>query len=318
MQNRQYSSISIDTTLTAGGVSSTATSMTVASGTGASLMGGVTLTTNDTFAVALDPDTINEEIVFITARSGDTFTIVRARSGTSNIVHGAGATVRHVMTSDDLNWFNTTSPGTLSTTKGDIIVATGSQAVSNLPAGTNNYAIVADSTQTFGVKYQDLSSRTETLTNKTIDYNTNTITNLPASSTIPTNGIATGLIEAANIVASAATGTINIDAKTSTMWYYTVNATANFTLNFRGNSTTTLNTLMPIGDTLSVVFLNTNGSTAYYANAFTIDGTSVTPVWVGATAPTSGNASSIDAYTFTIIKTAASTYKVLAGTARFA
>lgn len=82
MQNRQYSSISIDTTLAAGGVSSTATSMTVTAGTGSTLMGGVTLTTNDTFTVALDPDTVNEEIVFVTARSGDVLTIVRARAGT--------------------------------------------------------------------------------------------------------------------------------------------------------------------------------------------------------------------------------------------
>ena len=153
MQNRQYSSISQDTTLSAGGISSTATSMTVASGTGSALMGGITLVTNDTFAVAIDPDTINEEIVFITSQSGDTFNITRARANTTNVVHGAGATVRHVMSSDDLNWFNTTSPGTISTAKGDIVVATGSQAVDNLPVGTNGKILTADSTSSFGVSW---------------------------------------------------------------------------------------------------------------------------------------------------------------------
>ena len=181
-QMRKYSSISQDTTLAAGGISSSATTMTVATGTGSSLMGGITLTTGDTFQIAIDPDTVNEELCYITAQSGDVFTITRAVAGSSAVVHAAGATVRHVMSSDDLNWFNTTSPGTLSTAKGDIIVASGSQAVDNLPAGTNNYALVADSSQTLGVKYQDLSSRSETLTNKTIDYNSNTITNLPSTS----------------------------------------------------------------------------------------------------------------------------------------
>jgi hypothetical protein len=152
-QYRQYSSISQDTTLASGGVSATATSMTVATGTGAALMGGITLAANYTFAVALDPDTVNEEIVFITNQSVDTFTIVRGRSGTAGVVHGAGATVRHVMTSDDLNWFNTTSPGTLSTAKGNIIVATGNQAVDKLAVGTDGQVLTADSTATTGVKW---------------------------------------------------------------------------------------------------------------------------------------------------------------------
>ena len=179
-QIRKYSSISQDTTLAAGGISSSATTMTVATGTGNSLMGGITLTTGDTFQIAIDPDTVNEELLYITAQSGDVFTVTRAVAGTSAVVHAAGATVRHVMSSDDLNWFNTTSPGTLSLAKGDIIVASASQAVDNLTVGTNNFALVADSAETLGVKWQNLSTRTETLTNKTIDYNNNTITNLPS------------------------------------------------------------------------------------------------------------------------------------------
>lgn len=203
---RKYSSISQDTTLAAGGISSSATTMTVATGTGSSLMGGITLTTGDTFQIAIDPDTVNEELCYITAQSGDVFTITRAVAGSSAVVHAAGATVRHVMSSDDLNWFNTTSPGTLSTAKGDIIVASGVQAVDNLAVGTNEYALVADSSQVLGVKWQNLSNRSETLTNKnlssgtntfpsslvtttgaqtltnkTIDYNSNTITNLPST-----------------------------------------------------------------------------------------------------------------------------------------
>lgn len=186
-QIRKYSSISQDTTLAAGGISSSATTMTVASSTGNSLMGGITLTTGDTFQIAIDPDTVNEELLYITAQSGDVFTVTRAVAGTSAVVHAAGATVRHVMSSDDLNWFNTTSPGTLSLAKGDIIVASASQAVDNLTVGTNNFALVADSAETLGVKWQNLSTRTETLTNKTIDYNSNTITNLPNAAVLSFN-----------------------------------------------------------------------------------------------------------------------------------
>jgi hypothetical protein len=127
-----------------------------------------------------------------------------------------------------------------------------------------------------------------------------------------------GAIETANVVASAATGTINIDVKTATVWYYTTNASANFTLNIRGNSGATLNSLLSTGQAITVVFLNTNGSTAYYPSAFQIDGTSVTPKWQNGTAPAAGNASAIDAFSYTIIKTASSTYTVIASQTKFA
>lgn len=103
---RKFSSTSVETTL-ASGINSSTTSMTVASGTGSALLGGVTLAAGnvDQFTVALDPDTTSEEIVFITAVSSDTFTIVREQAGTSAIAHSAGATVKHVLTSSDLNAF---------------------------------------------------------------------------------------------------------------------------------------------------------------------------------------------------------------------
>jgi len=103
---RKYSSISVQTTL-ASGISNSASSMTVATGTGAALLGGVTLASGniDTFSVAIDPDTQNEEIVFITANSSDTFTILRGQSGTSAITHSGGATVKHVFVSEALNAF---------------------------------------------------------------------------------------------------------------------------------------------------------------------------------------------------------------------
>ena len=104
---RKFSSISIQTTLDAL-ISNSATTITVATGTGSALLGGVTLAPGnvDQFTVAIDPDTQSEEIVFITANpSADSFTVVRGGAGTSAIQHSAGATVKHVLTSDDLNAF---------------------------------------------------------------------------------------------------------------------------------------------------------------------------------------------------------------------
>jgi hypothetical protein len=124
--------------------------------------------------------------------------------------------------------------------------------------------------------------------------------------------------EVATVSATAATGTINYDITTQSIVYYTSNASANWTVNFRGSSGTSLNTLMSTGQSMTAVFMVTNGGTAYYNNAFQIDGSSVTPKWQGGTAPTSGNANSIDVYSYTIIKTASATFTVLASQTKFA
>lgn len=125
-----------------------------------------------------------------------------------------------------------------------------------------------------------------------------------------------GFEEDVNVVASAATGTINFDVTTASVWYYTSNATANHTLNFRYSSGTTLNNAMATGDAITLVWLNTNGATAYYPNVIQIDGTTVTPKVPAAIS--AGNASAIDAYTFTIIKTANATFTVLETQTKFA
>jgi len=127
-----------------------------------------------------------------------------------------------------------------------------------------------------------------------------------------------GIEEDVNVVASAATGTINLDVDTASIWYYTSNASANHTLNIRYNSSVSLNTALPVGDAITVVWMNTNGTTAYYPNVIQIDGTTVTPKVQGGTAISSGNASAVDVYSFTIIKTAATpTYVVLESQSKF-
>ena len=159
---RQYSSISVETTL-ASTISSSATTMTVASGTGSALLGGVTLAAGnvDQFTVALDPDTTSEEIVFITASSSDTFTITRARAGTSGVQHSAGATVKHVLTSDDLNAFKASiSPVTNVGFAGSTSGTTTVQATA--VAGTTTLTLPAATDTLVG------KATTDTLTNKTL------------------------------------------------------------------------------------------------------------------------------------------------------
>jgi len=124
--------------------------------------------------------------------------------------------------------------------------------------------------------------------------------------------------EKITISATAATGTINFDALTQAVLYYTTDASANWTVNVRADGSNTLNSIMSIGETLTVVFLTTQGSTAYYNSAFQVDGSSVTPKWQGGSAPTEGTASGVDAYTYTIIKTADATFTVLASLVDFA
>lgn len=126
--------------------------------------------------------------------------------------------------------------------------------------------------------------------------------------------------EVITVSATAATGTINVDLASSAIHYYTANSAADWTFNFKGNGSTTLNSMLNVGGTISVAFMITNGSTAYKpaATSVQVDGVTVTPKWNGGTAPSAGNANSIDVYTFTIIKTASATYTVLATQSKFA
>ncbi len=175
---RKYSSISVETTL-ASGISNSATTMTVASGTGSALMGGVTLAAGnaDIFTVALDVDTQNEEVVYITAVSSDTFTIVRGQAGTSAISHTGGATVKHVLTSADLNFYtagvataDAAVPENVVTAKADLLVGASSGVVDNLAVGTNGQVLTAELTQTLVVKWATPSDANLVFNAKTANY----------------------------------------------------------------------------------------------------------------------------------------------------
>ena len=172
----------------------------------------------------------------------------------------------------------------------------------------------------------------QTLTNKTIAFGSNTLTNVLSDNTVQTvtgtksfagttstlGAVLTDVAEVATVSATAATGTINYDVTTQSVLYYTTNASANWTVNFRASSGTSLNTIMSTGQSLTVAFLVTQGSTAYYNNVVQVDGSTVTPKYQGGTAWSAGNASSIDSYVYTIVKTGNAAFTVFAAQTRFA
>lgn len=124
--------------------------------------------------------------------------------------------------------------------------------------------------------------------------------------------------ETVNIQNASASSTVPLYALTASVMYYTVPASGNWTLNVTGGVSTTLNSVIAIGESITVAFLATNGNTAYRQTALQVDGNAVTPYWQGGSAPTTGNANSIDSYIATLIKTGAGTFIVLEAQTRFA
>ena len=147
--------------------------------------------------------------------------------------------------------------------------------------------------------------------------NTFTAAQTFSGSTSTLAAVFTNAAEVVTVSATAATGTINYDVTTQSVLYYTTSASANWTVNFRASSGTSLNTAMSTGQSITVVFLVTQGATAYYNSAVQVDGASVTPKYQGGTAWSSGNASGVDAYSYTIIKTGSATFTVLASQTQF-
>ena len=185
--------------------------------------------------------------------------------------------------------------------------------VGTIGTGTWNGTAVADA-----YVANDLTIDGGTVDNSVIGGST------PAAGTFTTLTISgttniTEVIEDGTVSATAATGTINYDLLTQSVLYYTSDASANWTVNIRGDGSTTLDSLLDVGDSASFVFMVTQGVTPYYPTAFQVDGSSVTPKWQGGSAPSAGNASSIDVYAYTVIKTAATpTYTVLGAQTQFA
>ena len=197
--------------------------------------------------------------------------------------------------------------GATSLTANNVILGNGTSAVQVVAPGSNGNVLTSNGTTWVSSAPAFSTSADNTFTG------IQTFTGSTSKSAV----VATNIVEPATVSATAATGTINYDVTTQSVLYYTSNASANWTVNFRGSSGTSLNTLMSTGQMITVAFLVTQGATAYYNNALQIDGNSVTPKWQGGTAPTAGNVSGVDVYTYTIVKTASATFTVFASQTQF-
>ena len=164
------------------------------------------------------------------------------------------------------------------------------------------------------------SNETITVTTNSVGIVTFTQNNIGIANTLTLErtGIVQQLFENVNVSSTALTGTINLDILSGTLFYYTADASGNWTFNIRGNSSTTLNSILPVGKSVTITVLSTQGSTARYASGFTIDGSSVSPKWHGGTAISAGYTSSINFYTYVIVKTADATFTVFGSLTKFA
>jgi hypothetical protein len=128
----------------------------------------------------------------------------------------------------------------------------------------------------------------------------------------------TNALEGISVSSTVATGTINFDATQHSILYFTGAASGNWTINFRANGSNSLDSIMSVGEALTVVHMVTNTGTAFYNNVVNIDGAATTTKWQGGSAPTAGNINSVDSYSYTIVKTASATFTVFASQTRFA
>ena len=312
-----YQAVSI-----AGGAQTTALTMTNATLSNArnaviSLTG--TITGNQIVTI---PDGVQKTYIIFNNTSGAFTVLFKNVSGTGYTWSATDKGTR-VLYSDGTNIYDTGLDATTA-------VNTLSNKTLTLPTIANNGSIIDGNANAY-ITFQSNTTAVNqiTLANAATGINPNiqatgTDTNVSLSLTpkgvgnINFNG--TGRIqqmqEKTTTTAIAATGTINYDLLTQAVLYYTTTATGQFTVNFRGSSSTALNTMLSVGDSMTAAFLNTNST--FYTTFVTVDGTSTNVVtkWQGGSVPSSGN-SGIDTYSFSIIKTAASTYTVLAAQTQF-
>ena len=221
----------------------------------------------------------------------------------------------------DYATFGTSGDLQISHTGSDSIIAETGTGNLYIRGSSNIFLQKADASETFIATADDGAV---TLYHNNASKLATTSTGINVTGTAVTDGVTvdgtTSIEEVIEKVGggTSTTGTINYNLRDGAVQNFTANQTANRTINLRASSSETLNAMLSVGESMTCAILLLQGSTAYYLNAYQVDGSTITPKWSGGSAPTEGNASGIDSYTFTIIKTANATFTVLASQTQFA
>ena len=241
------------------------------------------------------------------ANTGHAANGVALKQGAKTMVYSDGSSITDVMADlGDIAMTSVTSSGNVAGTNinGSAVISTGNVSGTNLNASSNTISIAGSNPNV-----------ASTTANADILLSPNGVA---GRVTFNGGGKIQQIAEKATVSATAATGTVNFDVLTQAVLYFTTNASGNYTLNIRGDSSNALNAIMDTGESITIAHLVTQGSSAYYNNAVTIDGSSITPEWQGGSAPDAGNASSVDVYSYTIFKTGDATFTVFAAQTQFA
>jgi hypothetical protein len=214
--------------------------------------------------------------------------------------------------------FTVDSKGRITSVGSNITITPSWSSITNTPTTLSGYGItdaapISNPTFSGTVTIPTLNITGNATVSGSLSAGSTVLNNLTINGNQVVNGTLTlqQTIEKTTVSSSGASGTITYYLLSQAILYYTGTSTGNWTLNITGTNGVTLNSVMAIGQTITCVFLVTNGSTPYYQTGLQIDGTAITPKWFGGVAPTSGNVNATDVYSFTIIKTANATFTVL-------
>jgi hypothetical protein len=298
----------------------TASGTITATGTLGVGYGGTSATTAIAAFTALSPTTTSGDLIYrgtagsnVSLAIGSSGQVLTASNGLPVWSSNGVGSVNYVDVSGGntgltFNGGPVTASGTI-TASGTLVVSaggTGAATLTGVLKGTGTTAITA---ATAGTDYVSPIVATNFTAKQTF-----------AGATSILAAAFTNAGETVTLSTLAATGTLNYDITSQSVLYYTGNSTANFIPNFRGSSGNTLTSILATGQSVTAVWAVTMGTTAFYSTAVQVDGfaSTVTLKWQGGAAPTAGNASSVDAYTYTIIKTASTSFTVLAAQTQFA